>query len=68
MEPCIIPSAARGVGHNEDPFAYMGGTNEDRGDAIPFRVIPDGGQFSEYVSHSPPKETWDVLHEHVAGS
>jgi hypothetical protein len=46
----------------------MGGTDEARGYAIPFRVIPEAGQVSEYVSHSPLKETWHVLHEHEPGS
>jgi hypothetical protein len=61
-------SVACGVGHNEDPFAYMGGTDEGSGYGVPFRVIPHGGQVSEYISHSPSKETWDVLHEDEAGS
>jgi len=46
----------------------MRGTDEARRNAVPLRVIPEGGQVSEYVSHSPSKETRDVLHEDVAGS
>ena len=46
----------------------MGGTDEGRRYAVPFRVIPEAGQVSENVSHSPDKETRDVLHEHEPGS
>jgi hypothetical protein len=46
----------------------MGGTDEARWYAVPFRVIPEAGQVCEYVSHSPSKETRDVLHEDVPGS
>jgi hypothetical protein len=54
--------------NNEDSVAYMGGTDEGRWYAVPLCVVPEAGQVSEYVSHSPSKETWDVLHEHVPGS
>src|SRR5580704_16974102 len=65
----VLPSScATGVGHNEDPLAYMGGTDEARRYAIPFRVIPERGQLSEYVSHPERSESWGVLHEDVPGS
>ncbi len=59
---------ALGVGNNEDAVANMGGTDEGRRYAVPLRVIPEAGQVSEYVSHSPSKETRDVFHEDEPGS
>jgi hypothetical protein len=41
----------------------MHGAEVGRRKAIPACVIPEAGQVSEYVSHSPSKETRDVLHE-----
>jgi hypothetical protein len=46
----------------------MWGTNRGSRYALPFRVIPDLGQVSEYVSHSGRSETWDVFHKHDPGS
>lgn len=59
---------ALGVGNNEDAVAYMGGTDEARRNAIPFRVIPARGQVTEHVSHSPSKQPWYVFQQHPAGS
>jgi hypothetical protein len=56
------------VGHDEDPVTEMRGTDGCRRDAVPFTVVPARGQVSEYVAHSSSKETWNVLHEDVAGS
>ena len=57
-----------GVGNNPDSVPDMQGTDGCRWYAVPLRVIPARGQVSEYVSHSPSKETRDVFHKHVAGS
>jgi hypothetical protein len=46
----------------------MGGTDEHCWNAVPFRVVPEFGQVSEYVSHSASKEPWNVLHEREPGS
>jgi hypothetical protein len=64
----FLESPTVGVGNDPDPVAYMGGTDEGRRYAVPFPVVPEDGQISEYVSHSPSKETRDVFHEDVAGS
>jgi hypothetical protein len=34
----------------------------------PDRIIPQAGKVSENDSHSPSKQRWYVLHEHVSGS
>jgi len=44
------------------------GTNGGRGETIPLRIVPAGGQVPENVSHPSNKETWDILHEDVTGS
>jgi hypothetical protein len=56
------------VGHNEDPIAEVRGTNGRRRYAVPFTVIPARGQVAENSSHAPSKQSWDVLHDDVAGS
>lgn len=43
-------------------------TNGARGYNRPLRVIPDSGQVSENVSHSPDKQRCDVFHEDKSGS
>src|SRR5262245_43476465 len=45
----------------------MGGTDEARRYAIPFRVIPERGQVAEYVSHSPSKQPWNVFQQQPPG-
>jgi hypothetical protein len=59
---------AFGVAHNPESISDMWGTKGRRWNAVPFRVIPDLGQPSEYVSHPSITEAWDVLHEDEAGS
>jgi hypothetical protein len=59
---------ARGVGHNEESVTSVRRTNGGSGYALPFRVIPDLGQVSEYLSHPSNKERCNVLHEHVSWS
>ena len=46
----------------------MGGADVGSRNAVPLRVIPEAGQVSENVSHSPSKESWNVLHKHPARS
>lgn len=46
----------------------MGGANGGSRNAVPFRVIPDLGQVSEYSSKPSTKERCDVLHDEVVGS
>jgi len=73
-----------GVGHNEDPFAYMGGTDEGRWYAVPFDTMPERGQATKNVfdgcmgvTDEPTlivfdgdgiKESWRVLQEDEPGS
>jgi hypothetical protein len=61
---------ASGVGHDVDPVTEVRGTDGGSRYAVPLRVIPERGQVPEYVSEPSvsPKEPWDVLHEHEAGS
>jgi hypothetical protein len=59
---------ASGVGNNPDTLpevrrADVGGCN-----ATPDRIIPAFGQVSENDSHSPSKQSCDVLHDDEAGS
>jgi hypothetical protein len=46
-----LPSIARGVGHDPDAIPLVKRTNGVRGNALPFRVIPERGQVPENVSH-----------------
>src|SRR5262249_39184979 len=64
----VLLSLACGVGHQEDSSAYMGGTDEGRRYAVPFRVIPEAGQVSENVSEPVTKESWNVFQEDEAWS
>ena len=57
-----------GVGHNPDPVTVVRGTNRGRGYAIPFRIIPEGGQVAEYVSEAQGKQSWHVLQDRVSRS
>jgi hypothetical protein len=70
--PCV------GVGHSPsllgpndpDPVTEVRGTDGGSWNAVPFRVIPEGGQVAKDVPHASmsSQEPWDVLHEDVAGS
>ena len=62
-------SVTRGVGSEAPPApTEVWGTNGLSGYKVPFRVIPDLGQASEYSANSPHKETWYVLHKRISGS
>ena len=61
-------SVTVGVSHNPDAISEVTGANGSRWNAIPFRIEPERGQIPENVSKTPSKQTWDVLHEHEAGS
>jgi hypothetical protein len=68
--PSFGRSIAVGVGHDPDPVAEVRGTNGTSWDAVPFRVIPEGGQVAKDCPHPSvsSQESWDVLHEDVTGS
>jgi hypothetical protein len=58
-----------GVGHNPDAVSEVRGTDGRRRNAVPDRVIPEGGQVTKDSPHpSSSQESWDVLHEDVAWS
>ena len=57
-----------GVGHNPYPVAFMRSANGGSRNAVPFRVIPERGQVSEYVAQPSTKQRCDVLHDDVSGS
>jgi len=74
-EPCLEIRAKSGpegvpfgVGHQKDPLPQMRGTDGGSRYNLPLRVIPEEGKVSEYLAHSPSKESWDVLHENDSGS
>lgn len=56
------------VGHNPDAIARLGKANVGRRYAIPFRIVPDRGQVSEYSAKPSIKQCCDVLHEDEVGS
>src|SRR4051812_8917921 len=68
MSPVSFQSRAIGVGHDPDPVPPVRSANGCSRYAVPFRVIPDRGQVPENSLHSSSKESWDVLHDDVAGS
>jgi hypothetical protein len=69
VSPTSFPALQdAGVGQKKDSKSKVRGTNGGRWYALPFRIVPEGGQVSEYVSHPPNKEPWDVLQERESGS
>ena len=68
--PLSLLSLALGVGNNPNPVSLMRRTNVGSWNAVPFRVIPDLGQVSEYSSKpSSPvatNEVCDVFHDCVS--
>jgi hypothetical protein len=52
---------AVGVCNNEDAVTEVRGTNGCRWDAVPFRVVPEVGQVSEYGVETESKVSWNVL-------
>lgn len=65
-------SPAAGVGQHEDPLPPMRSPDVGRRAHDPFRIEPEVGQVSEYVSEGAPsigrEQATDVLHEEVARS
>jgi len=43
-------------------------TDVERGESIPFRVVPEGDQVPENVSEPVSKKPRDIFHEHESGS
>jgi hypothetical protein len=62
------PEFARGVGHDPHALSLVRSTNVGSAYAFPFRVIPERGQVSENIGHSPSKEAWNILQHDPAGS
>jgi len=50
----MCASAVVAVGHDKDPLAEMRGADVGCSDTVPFRIEPERGQVSEYVSKEPP--------------
>jgi hypothetical protein len=61
-------SRADGVGNNPDAVAFVGGTQVAGANAMPFRVIADLGQVSEYVAQPSIKQRCHVLQDREARS
>jgi hypothetical protein len=59
---------ARGVGHNDEAFASMMGSQAGRGYNAPLRVIPDIGKFSNNDGSSHREMSSDVLQNRIAWS
>lgn len=59
---------ASGVGNNPDPVSPVRGTNGARRYAMPFRIIPDRGQVSEYRVQPSTKQSCHVLQHGPDGS
>ena len=47
LEPLPLESPAVGVGHKQDSFPFVRGTNGASGDNVPFAYIPDTGQRTQ---------------------
>jgi hypothetical protein len=56
------------VGHDEDSFPDMAGAEVRSSVTTPFRIVPESGQVSEYVSKPERKVAWNVFQEQVSGS
>jgi hypothetical protein len=72
-----VESEDSGVGHipvlaivsnHEDPVAEVRGTDGRCRDAVPFRVVPELGQVSEYSSEAQGKVAWHVLQQRPSWS
>jgi hypothetical protein len=65
LQSAIPPVAvtAVGVGHDPRSVSEVIGTNGGSRYAMPFRVIPDRGQASEYGAHSSIKQRCHVLQQ-----
>lgn len=61
-------SCACGVGHDEDPVTAVRGADGGSRYAVPFRVVPDLGQVSEYSSEPQGKVPCDVFQQDPSGS
>jgi hypothetical protein len=61
LEP--FQSFAPGVGHQPKPEPKVIGTSGRSRYALPFRVIPAGGQVSENSAQPPSKDPWNVFHD-----
>jgi hypothetical protein len=71
LGPLLRPSGLKpcGVGHNEDTISFVRGTDRSRRHSVPFRIEPEAGQVSEYVSElSESKEPCRVLQQDPLGS
>jgi hypothetical protein len=56
------------MGDDPDAVAPVRGADGGSGHTVPDRIIPERGQAPENRSHSPTKQSWDVLHDDDAGS
>lgn len=54
-------------GDDEDPVPLVRRTNGGSRYAVPLRIVPERGQRPENRVEPPPKQSCDVLHEHVSG-
>ena len=60
---CRLPSAAFGVGHEPEPFAFVRGANGGRGEQTPFRIEPEVGKVGEDVREPESNKLGDVLQQ-----
>ncbi len=66
-EPLLSPAV--GVGSkDEESLPEMWCTDLGRREHTPFRIEPERGQVSEYLSAIPSKQVWDVLQKDEPGS
>jgi hypothetical protein len=59
-------AVALGVGQDEYAIPDMRCTNGNSRYAMPFRVIPDLGQFAENAIQPPSKQRCDVLQQDIS--
>lgn len=68
--PCLpgpFVSDVLGVGSNEVPEPFMGGSHVGSSKADPPRVIPEIGQVSENTAECPQNKPWPLSHTSRAG-
>ena len=61
-------SDAIGVGNKPCPVAAVRGTNGERWNAIPLRIVPDRGQRSENEADPSIQQLWAVFQSDIFGS
>jgi hypothetical protein len=68
LDDILVPSAAVGVGNDEESLTSVGSANIGRSISSPFTRPPDFGKVSEDIGKAQSEVTADVFQDRVSGS